>query len=134
MENVKILENGSEPEFEVMNTGDSVEFSDYVDPRDWYYFESTLAEIWEWAPESTKTDEFDNDFYDDLELQFWESDGKEKYDYVKMKNFQKNEDKVNEKVMDVFDSTKWSLGNDATKITLKNVLSGENIDDYDLAA
>ena len=87
MENVKYLESEQDgSQFEVISTGDSVEFPDYEDPRDWYYFESTATEPWNWDFESTvmENDGID-DYYDDLENQY---NDPEEYDsrYVRMKN------------------------------------------------
>lgn len=87
MDNRELVGEVEESPFEVMSTGDAVDFSDYVDPRDWYYFESTLAENWEWTPESNviENDEFDNNYYDDLENLY--NNSREYDSYVRMKNY-----------------------------------------------
>lgn len=131
MENVKYLENEQdESQFDVISAGDSVEFPDYVDPRDWYYFESTLAEVWEWDFESTvaENDEID-DYYDDLESQYNDS---EEYDskYVRMKNYNvKGEWEwwnvspvTNEEVSSVLDNNKELAHTKTVKMNLADTL------------
>ena len=117
--------------FEVMNTGDSVNFSDYVDPRADDYYESNISEHeeWEWVYDEPTITDNDDKFYDALESEFEAENRNDEYNYVKMKKgYQPNEE-----VWDVLKSTKWSSSNAVTISSLEDVLWSRD-DEYQQAA
>lgn len=113
--------------FEVMNTGDSVNFSDYVDPRADDYYESNISEHKELVYNEPTITDNDDKFYDALESEFGLENENDEYYYVKMKKVN-----TNEEVWDVLRSTKRSSSNAVTISSLKDVLSGD--DEYKQAA
>lgn len=114
--------------FEVMNTGDSVNFSDYVDPRADDYYESNISEHEELVYNEPTITDNDDKFYDALESEFGSEKENDEYHYVKMKKGYK----TNEEVWDVLRSTKWSSSNAVTISSLEDVLSRD--DEYKQAA
>lgn len=114
--------------FEVMNTGDSVNFSDYVDPRSDDYYESNISEHEELVYNEPTITDNDDKFYDALESEFGSEKENDEYHYVKMKKGYK----TNEEVWDVLRSTKWSSSNAVTISSLEDVLSRD--DEYKQAA
>ena len=78
--------------FEVMNTGDSVNFSDYVDPRADDYYESNISEHKELVYNEPTITDNDDKFYDALESEFGLENENDEYYYVKMKKVNTNEE------------------------------------------